>query len=262
MKNILLFSFMLFLVGPVFGQQKLRHKKSFGRTHFEGGLTLSSNGNNHIVAPSALQYWAIGKNKQKFKFGIGARYSASLGNNKLEYITARADLTSGKTGPGVFFADQVPGNIDTMSLNSTRIHALNLLLALRYDLDKKFAVEFNIDLAGLSFGKKKTATLTYNEGKTHVSNAYPTAGNLLLVSDNDLGSLNSEFMISYLHKKHMRFKIGPVFMFNEYELSSPVEYVNDAGKFIDATRYRNKSFQIGVGFNYVFRYFLSKTYKK
>jgi len=261
MKNVLLLALMLIIVGPVVAQQKMRHKKSFGRTHFEGGMTLSSNGTNHIIAPSALQYWGVGQNKQKFKIGIGARYSASLGSDKLEYITAAARLTSEQTGPGVFFADQVPENIDTLSLNNTRIHALNFLLALRYDLDEKFAVEFNIDVAGLSFGKKKTATLIYDDGKVHTSNAYPTAGNLLLVSDNDIGTLNSEFMLSYLHKKHLRFKIGPVFMFNEYDVVSPVEYINNTGKFIDATRYRNKSLQLGIGVNYVFRYFLTKTYK-
>ncbi len=261
MKKAFLFLFLMFTISQSFGQQKLRHKKSFSRTHFEGGLTLSSNGNNHIISPSALQYWGIGKNKQKFKIGLGARYSASIGNDKLEYITAAAKFTSGKTGPGVFFADQISENIDTMSLNGTQIHALNLLLALRYDIDKKFGLEFNIDLAGLSFGKRQQGILTYNDGKKHGANAYPTAGNLLLISDNDLGSLNSEFMISYLHKKKMRFKIGGVFMFNEYDVVNPVNYINNTGTFIDATRYRNKTFQLGIGFNYVFRYFLSKTYK-
>lgn len=256
-KTILFISFILFVV-QVSAQQRNRHKKSFGRTHFEGGLTVSSDGSNHMISPSGVQYWGVGKKKQKFKFGIGARYTASIGDQSLEYITARAQLTSGQTGPGVFFSDQIPENIDTMSLNNTRIHLINVLLALRYDMDRRFGLEFNIDLAGLSFGARKTATLTYDDGKTHTSGAYPTTGNLLLVSDNDLGSLNSEFMISYLHKNRMRFKIGPVFMFNEYELVSPVNYVNDAGTFVDAKRYRNKSLQLGVGFNYVFKYYRSK----
>lgn len=260
MKRILLYTLLIFISFPTLAQKKLRQKKSFGRTNFEGGLTLSGNGDNFVVSPSALQYWGVGKRKQKFKFGIGGRMSSSFGNDKLEYITARARLTSDRTGPAVFFAAQVVENIDTLSIASTQINAFNLFLALHYDIDKRFGVEFNIDLAGLSFGERQDATLNY-EGNSKDVNAYPTTGNLLLISDNDLGTLNSEFMFSYLHKSRLRFKIGAVFLFNEYEIANPVEYVNSIGTVVDAQRYRNKSLQLGIGLNYVFNYYLSKNFK-
>ena len=260
MKSLLLYTLLIFISFQTVAQKKHRIKKPFGRTSFEGGLTFSSNGNNSVVSPSFLQYWAVDKRKQRFKFGLGARLSSSFGNEKLEYITARARLTSGRTGPAVFFEDQIVENIDTLTIEKTAIHALNLFFAMRYEFDKRFGVEFNIDLAGISFGERQEATLSY-EGQTKQSNAYPTTGNLLLISDNDVGTLNSEFMFSYLHKSRLRFKIGGVFLFNEYELSNPAVYVNKQGTLIDAQRYRNKSLQLGIGLNYVFNYYLSKNFK-
>ncbi len=261
MKRLLLYTLLIFISFPTLAQKKLRVKKPFGRTTFEGGWTVSSNGNNTILSPSVLQYWAVDKRKQRFKFGFGGRVSSSYGNSNLEYITARAELTSGKTGPSVFFADQVEENIDTLSIASTRIHAANIFLALRYEFDKRFGVEFNIDLAGVSFGKRQDAVLQYDDGKSQQLNAYPTTGNVLLISDNDIGTLNSELMFSYLHKSRLRFKIGGVFLFNEYEVSNPPVYVNSTGTVIDAQRFRNKSLQLGIGLNYIFNYYLSKNFK-
>ncbi len=228
--------------------------KRFERTQFEAGVTLSAASGIFTASPSAIQYWSLGKNKNNFKIGLGARLSSSFGSSDLEYITADAKLTSGKTGPGVFFADQIPENIDTLSISNTQSNALNLYLALRYDFHPKFGAEFNIDLAGASFGPRQDAVLSYNN-KIQNTNAYPTAGNVLLVSDNDIGTLNSEFMVYYKYKNRLRFKVGAVFLFNEYTISSPVSYVNVVGKTIETDRYRNKSFQIGVGVNYALKYF-------
>ncbi len=169
-------------------------------------------------------------------------------------MTAPAILTSGQTGPSVFFADQKSNNIDTLTLNSTQVNSLNTFLALRYDFMKKWGVEFNIDLVGLSLGGNKTANLFYGDGSTNlkVSNAKPTFGNVLLISDNDKGSLNSEFLVSYKIKPTIKLKAGASFLFNEYTLSNPVSYVNTKGITIDTDRYRTKSFMFGLGINYIF----------
>lgn len=219
------------------------------RTTHEAGAVLASNGSSSALALSINQYWGFGNNKKNFKVGLGARLTSSLGGNSLEYITAPAKFTSGKTGPGVFFADQIPQNIDTVSLNGTQVNAINLYLALRYDFAKKWGVEFNIDLAGASLGGDKTATLNYGDGAyaTKTSTAKPTVGNVLLISDNDIGSLNSEFMISYKIKPKLKLKTGLVFLFNEYKLDNPVKYTNSIGTIIDAETYRTKMYMFGVG---------------
>lgn len=260
MKSLLLCTLVIFISLPSFAQKKMRAKRPFGRTHMEAGLTISSSGDNTILSPSALQYWSFGEKNRKFKFGIGARYSASIADNNPRYITAPARLTSERVGPAVLFTDNNYDNVDTLAIEGTSVHAFNLMLALRYDIDKNFGLEFNIDLLGFTLGRKQEAILTYDDGKSLLTNAYPTAGNVLLISDNDIGNLNSEFMISYKHKKHLRFKVGGVFFFNEYDISRPVTYVNNAGTVIDAERYRNKTLQLAVGFNYIFNYFLNKPY--
>ncbi len=227
--------------------------KNFGRTTQEAGLTLSTDGSLSAVALNGVQYWGIGHHKQRFKIGLGGRLTSSYAKKQLEYITAAAELTSGKTGPAVFFADQIPANIDTMNMYGTQVNAVNLYLALRYDFWKKLGVEFNIDLVGLSFGGQKLARLTYDNGKVKNSFAQPTVGNALLISDNDLGSLNSELMISYWHRKNVKFKAGFVFLFNEYDLYDPASYNNDNGKLIEAERFRHKSLQYGLGVIYVLK---------
>ena len=240
----------------------MRVNKAFGRTHAETGMTLSFNNQSFMLSPSLVQYWSFGEVNRKFKFGFGGRLNSSFGGKNLEYITARADLTSGKVGPAVFFADQVVENIDTLSVDQTQLNSLNLFLALRYDLLPQFGLEFNIDLLGITLGPSQDAQLTYDDGKTYNSTVVPTAGNLLLISDNDLGSLNSELMLSYTHAKRFKFKVGAVFLFNEYRLRQPITYNNNVGKLIDAERYRNKTLQLGLGMNYAFNYFKSKNFKQ
>jgi hypothetical protein len=250
MKKIILIAL---IAVPFFANAQKKHFIKQSTT--EAGATVASSGATSALALSGIQYWGVGKKKQHFKFVLGARLTSSLGNNSLEYITAPAKLTSGKTGPGVFFADQIPKNIDTVTLKSTQVNALNLYLALRYDFKKKWGIEFNIDLAGVSFGGSKNAILDYGDQTktTKATTAKPTLGNALLISDNDLGSLNSEFMVSYKYTSKLKLKAGLSFLFNEYTLDNPVSYTNSLGTVVDTDRYRTKAFMFAIGASYAFR---------
>jgi hypothetical protein len=100
MKKIL-FLILAFLPTAIYSQTK---KVNFvSRTTSESGIFLSSNGSLSATALSLNQYWGVGKRKKNFKLGLGARLTSSFGGSSLEYITAPAILTSGQTGPGVFF---------------------------------------------------------------------------------------------------------------------------------------------------------------
>lgn len=252
MYKLLLFALSIF---PMLSFSQSRKIPFIARTSHEVGATLSSNGSASALGLTFNQYWGFGKKKKNFKVGVGARLSSSYGSNSLEYITAPARLTSGKTGPAVFFADQIEKNIDTLSLGGTQVNSLNLYLALRYDFAKKWGVEFNIDMAGVSIGASKNAVLQYGDQthSTRATTAKPSAGNLLLVSDNDLGSLNSELMVSYKIKHNLKLKVGVVFLFNEYKLDNPVTYTNSLGTKVDAETYRTKMYMFGVGVNYIFK---------
>ena len=211
------------------------------RTTLEGGIMLSTNGDLTTVSLNGMQYWGLGRHNRKFKFGGGLRLNSNFGNDNLEYITAPGDLTGDEA------------NIDTAYFEGTQVMAANLFLALRYDVTERWGAEFNIDLVGFSFGGEKDGTLEYNDGnKLTDLQATPTAGNVLLIGDNDIGNLNSEFLITYRYKSNWRFKAGAVFQFNEYSLGRVPNYTNSKGKELEVQRYRSKNMTYGIGVNYVF----------
>lgn len=212
------------------------------RTTTEGGISLSTSGDLTAVSLNGMQYWGFGKHNRRFKVGAGLRLTSGFGNDNLQYITAPAELT----------VDEA--TIDSLLLEGTQTNSLNLFLALRYDITERFGAEFNIDLAGFSFGGEKTGTLTYNDGLTLDTDGTPTAGNILLIGDNDIGNLNSEFLLTYRYKSNWRFKAGAMFIFNEYSLGTvPAAYTASNGtEVIEVQRYRSKNMTFGVGVNYVF----------
>lgn len=251
MKKIL-FLFIIWFPVSLFAQKR---KPFFSRTSMDAGAFISTNGNMSALALTGGQYWGLGKKKKNFKVGLGLRLSSSFGSGNLEYITAPAILTSGKTGPGVFFADQIEQNIDTLTLNATQVNSLNLYLALRYDFARKWGVEFNIDLLGFSYGGKRDATLSFGDGTWNTRNsvAQPTLFNALLISDNDRGSLNSAFLIDYKIKSKIKLLAGASFLFNEYTIENPVTYINSGGTVIHTSRYRTKQLMFGLGITYTLR---------
>ncbi|GBL36069.1 hypothetical protein EMGBS15_16640 [Filimonas sp.] len=75
-----------------------------------------------------------------------------------------------------------------------------------------------------------------------------------MISDNDIGSLNSELMISYLFKPNIKLKAGLPSWFNEYTVENPVLYTNSVGTVVGTDRYRLKSLCFGIGANYIFKH--------
>jgi long-subunit fatty acid transport protein len=178
--------------------------------------------------------WQLGK-KKKFEIGTGLHFTAYGGKDKY-YITAPAKLTSGKTGPGVLFAENIPGNIDSFLLKKSGVFALNLSINLGYNITPRFYAGFNIDAIGFSFGGSKNGTYI-NNGTGKSVNAKPTSFNALLVSDNDLGSLNSELFGRYRLNDKLSIRGGISFLFTEYSTDTKVQNVN--GRLND--RFRAKS---------------------
>ncbi len=205
-------------------------------------------GSNQFTTALNYQYlWNFGKKKQ-WQMGAGARLTNNFGNKNF-YITAPAKLTSGKTGPAVFFADQIIQNIDSLYFLKTQTNALNITLNFGYKINDKFTVGFNIDAIGFSFGGNQSATYYGNGGTVGATSAKPTSFNLLLVSDNDLGTLNSEFFARYNFNKKWGAKLGFQFLFTEYTAAYKIQ-TTPAGDKND--RFRNKSSEISIGTTYQF----------
>jgi hypothetical protein len=194
------------------------------------------------LSASFLHDWRLGTNK-KFGFGLGARFTSFLGANQY-YITAPAELTSGSTGPLVIFKENITENIDSLLVKSPQVNALNLMINLDYQFSSKLLVGFNIDAVGFSFGANKQANfMSGTSGKN--TTASPTPFNLLLISDNDLGTLNSELYLRYFWNDRWGAKIAAQFLFTEYTTTTNVQVSPE-----ENDRFRNKSLLFSIGVSY------------
>ena len=190
MKRILISACLTFLLANVLSAQK---KQSCSVNQF-ADITAGFGSSQVSGAVSYVYNWKIGKRK-KWEAGFGARFTSYFGSN-LYFKTAPAKLTSGKTGPGVLFADDIKPNIDSVLFPKAQVNALNLSLNFGYNFTKKFSLGLNIDAIGFSFGKKQSGIYYGNNFASGVAvTARPTGFNLLLISDNDKGSLNSELFV-------------------------------------------------------------------
>jgi hypothetical protein len=170
---------------------------------------------------------------KKFKLGLGLRLTSYFGSD-LEATTAPARLTSGKASLAALFAENIPAQIDTFRLGTAQTNALNLNIHLQYSLTAKLEVGFSIDALGFTFGGEQSGRLAArqsdaqgqaNHGATYT--AQPTSFNLLLISDSDRGSLNSELYARYWLSDHWGLRAGLSFQFVEYTASRNLAFDND-----------------------------------
>jgi hypothetical protein len=217
---LLFFSFILVSVSAI----------AQNGTSFElGGAIGSSVGS---ISASGFQNFGIGT-KKKFYIGTGVRFTSFFGSN-VNFTTAPADLT----------ADDK--NVDTLLAPSPGVNSLNLMISLGYKISEKFDVGFNIDAVGISFGPTGTPSYIIN-GKSVASSASPTSTNILLVGDNDKGSLNSHLFVRYKLSDHLGLKVAYQFLFNELTTTTKIQTIPSAND-----RFRAKSTMVYVGLNYNF----------
>jgi len=225
---------LLFVPASLFGQDKTNFvDASIGASNSQGALSLSY-----------VHLWKLGTSK-KFGIGIGGRITSYLGTNQY-YTTAPAELTSDSKGPGVIFKDDIPANIDSFLIQSPQANCLNVSVNFEYPVSKKMVAGFNIDLIGFSFGGSRGGTYI-NGANTTTVDASPTPFNLLLVSDNDKGSLNSELYIRYSLNERTALKLGAQFLFTEYTTTYKVQTFPSGND-----RFRNKSLMLCLGVSRTF----------
>jgi long-subunit fatty acid transport protein len=219
-KSLLFLSFLLVVFASV-GQN--------GTSVELGGAVGTSIGS---ISATGFKHWGIGS-KKRFYIGTGLRFTSLFGSN-VNFTTAPADLTSDAK------------NIDTLLALSPTVSSLNLMVSLGYKVSEKFDVGFNIDAIGISFGPTGTPSYIRN-GKSVASSASPTSPNILLVGDNDKGSLNSHLFVQYKLSDHLGLKVAYQFLFNELTTTSKIQTIPSAND-----RFRAKSTMVYVGLNYSF----------
>jgi hypothetical protein len=227
---------LLLLAGNIAYTQSRIAKDQF----MEAGLAVARKQGTFTIA--CFYNWNLGK-KKRVTVGLGARATAYFGRDQY-YITAPAELTSGSTGPGVLFKENINANIDTFLVRSPQVNAVNLLINLGYHFSDKIFVGFSIDAIGYSFGSRVSGT--YINGHSSVlERAGITSFNALLISDNDRGSLNSELYAHYGLTDRIRIKAGVQFLFTEYTTRSNVQTLPEPND-----RFRRKSLLAGFGIAY------------
>lgn len=242
MRKLLLSAATILMISNLgFSQESLESKKGYKyNNNFD--LALASNGNQSLGALSWVHFHSV-TTKKRFMIGYGVRFNSQVGKN-LNYVTAPAILTSKQTGPQVLFSEIFYENIDTFYVSNTQVNFLNLSINLQYTIKEKFDIGFNIDAIGFSFGGKTTGKYIGYQSPDNgtIKTASPTSFNLLLVSDNDIGSLNSELYIRYWLNPKWAIRAGASFAFTEYTTENKLRLEND--------RFRNKSLMGMIGVTY------------
>ena len=235
------FIFILAISAITFGSYA---QYSYPKKQTYGDVAISAIG-GASTALSYNQLYGVGKSK-RFKIGWGVRLTSFFGKD-LNYYTAPAKLTSGEIGPQVLFVENVLSNIDTLKLSKTQTNALNFDIHLQYSF-RKLDVGFNIDAIGVTLGGQQSGLFLAKSTGSRLhgtqQTAKPTVFNLLLVSDNDLGSLNSELYGRYWLKENIGLRFGASFQFTEYTTSQKLTFEND--------RFRNKALMPFVGISFKF----------
>jgi len=171
----------------------------------------------------------FGKKDQRFKVGYGIRFGSFFGGNLL-YTTAPSKYTSNE--------DQ----IDTLSLINAQVNTLNANIHLQYTLFKKLDLGFNIDAIGFSFGSAQKSSIlssSLDPGYSPVQQSKPTVFNLLLIGDNDKGSLTSEFYVRYWLSPRWAIRGGFNYFFSEYTTPQTLSFNNGE---VSNDRFRNKAY--------------------
>jgi hypothetical protein len=209
-------------------------------------LAFAAGKNQYSEAFALTHLHHYGKHNN-FSIGYGLRFTNYNGFG-LSYTTAPAKYTSTKQNLGTIFSDDIPENIDSLRVNKVATSMLNATIHLQYNYKKLF-VNFNIDAFGFSFGKKNQGNYSLQAQSIDQSLSYnreqsikPTTYNLLLTSDNDIGSLNSEFSIGYWFHKKYGIRLGYCFLFTEYTTAETLRLGNN--------RFRNKSQMALIAISY------------
>ncbi len=190
-------------------------------------------GSSKVSFTSAFNYnYQLGK-KKKIVVGTGIRYTWFGGKN-INFTSAPNDLAIDEK------------SIDTLLAPNPNVHSLNLLINLGYNISQRVQVGFSIDVFGFSFGPSGTP-IFINNGISQATSASPSEINVLLVGNNDIGSLNSFFYGKYQLSERFGIKLGYQFLFNELTTITKVQSFPS-----ENDRFRTKSSlgYIGVIYNF------------
>jgi hypothetical protein len=244
MKNIFLYLFLSVITFNISAQGLDKTYKTFD-------FAVGASGNGFSPALSFTQSWGLGKSN-RFKVGYVVRITSYFGG-ATDFRTAPAKFTSGTSSFSALFSDDIVANIDTFRVKSVQTNALNIGIMLQYALSQKLEVGFNIDATGKTWGGSVSGDLIstknkrkFQDGSTS-SPSNPETYNFLLVSDSDIGSLNSEVYGRYWLSNKIGIRAGVSFQFVELTTEKKVE-IN--GRLNDTWRHKSLMPMVAVSYKF------------
>ena len=199
-------------------------------TYLSSGIGIGDK--NYAPLLAAQHDWRLGKRK-RIVVGTGLRFITFFGSS-VTFTSAPADLASNTQ------------NGDSIFAPAPFIYSVNTMINLGFQVNPHLMVGFNIDLFGASFGPNGSPDFVSNGITTSVK-VNPTSLNILLVGDNDQGSLNSQFYGRYQFTDHFCTQLAFQFLFSRLTSETKIQTVPKSND-----RFRAKSQQIYLGLNYLF----------
>ncbi|NOT74892.1 MAG: hypothetical protein HOP08_08170 [Cyclobacteriaceae bacterium] len=201
-----------------------QNSKTTNYSDFTGAIGSSQG----TVSVDYFHLWKFGRSG-KVEVGLGGRFTSYFGTSQY-YSSAPADLAGDKR------------KSDSILVQAPQVNALNIAINLGYRILPKFGVGFSIDALGFSLGGSQSGSYV-NGNQGQAVSAKPTSFNVLLVGDNDRGTLNSEFYMRYFIKEKFAIKLAYQYLFTEYTTENKVQQLPEAND-----RFRNKSslFSLGI----------------
>jgi hypothetical protein len=222
------------------------------RSHHWVDITGTIGNAEGAVSLAYVRQWEIGHSK-RWQLGAGLRNTIYTGTQK-NFITAGpAKYTRSFTAPFlIFFAGQKEMNFDTLQVQKPLTNSLNITANIGYAISANWFAGFNIDVIGFSVGRKTGGVFTGTNQSGQQGNftdvkVKPTPFNVLLTGDNDRGSLNSEFFLTYHLTKKYWIKGVYQFLFEEYQTNTVQQAIPNGPL---NNRFRNKANLFGVGITY------------
>ena len=228
MKKYIFLAFIALFTNRVATAQKTENPKTQQLADISFGF---GNKQGSVVA-GYFYNWNLGKSR-KFFIGTGARFNTFYGTG-VSFTSAPSSLAGDKLKE------------DTLLAAKPNIFSFNVLINLGYNITPKLQAGFSIDAIGASFGSEGTPTFISNGFPTSTK-AKPTGFNVLLISDNDKGSLNSELFARYRWNDSWGVKLGLQFFFAEYTTNTEVQTTPGGDK---NDMFRKKMAGVGIGVTY------------
>ncbi len=199
-----------------------------GKTYWEADATLGF-GKKIVTGALGGTRWHRLGSSGRLQLGYGLRLTGAFGGAQ-DFITAPAELSRENDGFLVtLFSPLNEPNLDTLRVPSSSVLMLNAAVHLRYQFSDRWSAGFNIDLIGVSFGSLDPgAFVAQSQGRaTSTEASKPSAFNLLLIGDNDRGSLNSELYVQYMLNDSWGLRAGISHLFVEATTDRTLTFGND-----------------------------------